>query len=62
MPTDLRDKFVRTLTLRQKWPRNVDLNNRPRWFHLDTISPFPSNILYERPRSIDRTIPDEPAP
>lgn len=55
--TDQRDKFVRTLTLRQKWPRNVDLNRKPHWFHIDTRSPFPSNVLYGRPRTIDRTMP-----
>lgn len=53
-----RDKVVRTLTLRQKWPRNMSVNlMRPRWQASGTFSPFPSNILYERPRSIDRTDP-----
>lgn len=57
-----RDKVVRTLTLRQAWPRNMgNTLLRPRWQALNTRSPFPSNILYGRPRSIDRT-PPEPDP
>lgn len=57
MPSNLRhrDKFVRTLTPRQKWPRNVDLDLRPKWFRKFTNAPFPSNVLYDRPRTIDRT-------
>ena len=51
-----RDKVIRTFTLRQTWPRNMGSTAlRPRWQAIGTFSPFPSNILYGRPRSIDRT-------
>ena len=64
MPNNLRqrDKFVRTLTPRQKWPRSVDLDLRPKWFRKFTNAPFPSNVLYDRPRTIDRTPYDPPIP
>jgi len=52
---DWRDKVVRLLTLRQTWPRNVDLNSRPNWYHIDTHQPFPNNLKFGRPRTIDRT-------
>ena len=60
MALDHRDKVVRLLTLRQKWPRNLDLHVRPKWQDLDTRSPFPSNLLYGRPRTIDRSINNPP--
>jgi hypothetical protein len=64
MPNNLRqrDKFVRTLSPRQKWPRNVDLDLRPKWFRLFTNAPFPSNVLYGRPRTIDRDPYNPPVP
>ena len=55
MAIDWRDKVVRLLTLRQKWPRNVDLNSRPNWYHLDSHQPFPKNMFFGRPRTIDRS-------
>ena len=58
----LRDKFVRTLAPRQAWPRNIDLDLRPKWFRKLTRAPFPSNVLYGRPRSVDRDPYDPPVP
>lgn len=55
----LRDKVIRTLTLRQTWPRNMgSAIGKPRWMGLPARAPFPPNVLYQRPRSIDRTPPD----
>ncbi len=51
-----RDKVVRTLTPRQAWPRNMSLGlYKPEWMPILTRSPFPSNVMYGHPRSIDRT-------
>lgn len=58
-----RDKFLRTLTLRQAWPRNILLGTHghrsPNWMEQQCRSWFPSNVEYERPRSIDHTPPED---